>query len=154
MKKFDLGWRLLFLAGLFPLIVGSMAYFHYLTHIFSQPADEWIGLLNIPGDVSLEDPTAMAANIRSMYHILSVNLMNTGFIVAYISYFWVRTRSKPGWFAVLIILCWVGGNDSVAFLSKHIVTGFVFPAPLIALALGAIGLGLSYKGVFKTEERT
>ena len=158
-KLFQWSWKLGVLSGLFPLVVGSWLYFNFLQCIVQPFPDYWLGWIGIPSshNIASAQTEVIGAHVHSLVQVMTVNLMNTGFMICCISFFWYRTQaSRSSFFVFLICLLWVGGNDCIALVYTYLnIENAMFPVPIFPIILGLVSLALGVPKIFfssKAEE--
>lgn len=140
-KQFAVGAAFLFLAGILPIIIGTSHYLRYLDMYCFQPKA-----------VAESVDWATDSKLRIYHHIMSVNLMNTGAVVCFLSILLSRYKIKSIWVFLLISLVWVAGNDLVAVVTRmKELEELKFPEPIVPIVLGSIGLILTRPLVWATK---
>ena len=147
-SKFKLGVKLLIASGFFPIIVGLINYFlimsklsleHWLSVFMGRPYSN--------GDLPLLDET-----FYSLGHLGFTNLIATGVTLCVVSFYSVNQKQRWGWFLILFLLIWVGGNDLILSTWRYLKYDRpigLFPMPIFPVILGSFGLALTWSSIKK-----
>jgi hypothetical protein len=162
-KGLKIGSRLVFIAGLFPLMAATYLFVTFVWSV-SHPDNLWIPsgfkvapyTLNqvkavpdnaVPGQTVPDFGPALGSNIVDVTWMGSVNGMISGVSIVVLAIFGLRKRLKFAWYQVLFIALWGAGNDTIS----TIVSG-QFPVPIFPLVLGLTGLWICRPYIFGNQE--
>ncbi|MCB0420182.1 MAG: hypothetical protein KDD61_04255 [Bdellovibrionales bacterium] len=141
--QFKIGVSLLILAGAIPTFIGTRGYIRFLSR---HPWERWYDVL-VLGQKTQKNSNDV---ILMLLQVAYSNLMLTGFTLMGLAYFGIRNRIRWTWY-LFILGAWPGLNDFVATLWRYVNDdGGFFPVPIFPVLIGAVGLILTRKEVFKT----
>lgn len=147
--RLEWGWRLTFLTGLLPFLVALAMYVLFFLSL-NNPSEPWRASGFATVQFSLDDIRACNEGIADLFvlsqNIQFANVMNTGFLILVISFFGLRRGERWAWWTLLIVLLWVGLNDSMALVRDG-----QTPISLIGIAVGLFGLGLARPVIFARD---
>ena len=141
------GWKLCFVAGLFPFTIGIYGYMTgFLVSTVFRPEEPFLVLWK---ESSLSMGDLMRFNHEAGIFMGIANLcfwqMATlfGGTISTLSYFGIRRGERWTWFFRCAALLWGAGNDTCAAVYLYTNDVMVVPTPLFVDLLGLTGLYLS-----------
>jgi hypothetical protein len=140
------GWRLVFLAGLGPLLSGSLMLALAIWSATAGKYDPWISLVGKHSfsAASLErEHIDLYALWLLNVHLCGANLAMSGATISTLAWFPLRDGQRWAWVFLWVLLIWVGGNDAIALIAYRIAVGSGLPYAVVPLILGSAGLILT-----------
>jgi hypothetical protein len=141
------GWKVCFIAGLFPLLVGLAGYltaFVMSTLIWPEQPVRVLWKTCSFSQSSLAGFDQEAAAFLGVATLCFWQLLVVfGAMVSSLAYFGIRTGQRWTWYFLFIALLWGAGNDTIAALYLHFNEIISIPTPLFVDLFGFVGLFLS-----------
>jgi hypothetical protein len=142
----NLGWRLVFFAGLIPCAAGLVILALAVISSMDGGHGPWRSLMGVH-PFSAAQMSALQPPFWPLWiltnHLAGVNLAMSGATIAVMARYAPRDPGGWAWWFLLAMILWVGGNDVAALLYYRSATGAGVPVAILPLTLGLLGLTLA-----------
>lgn len=143
LEAFGLGWRLVFIAGLFPVLAGLTVLAPGLLSATAGRNDPWIfpgGRQSFSFAAAAQVPPDLGALWLLLVHLCGVNLALSGVAISAVA--WFALRAGQSWAPKLLwgMILWVGINVAAALLGYRLAVGHGIAYALAPTCLGIVGL--------------
>jgi len=141
------GWKICFVAGLFPLTIGLMGYLTaFVMSIWLRP-EEPVQVLWKTCSFSLKTVMEFDQEAGALFGVATLCfwqlLIVYGAMICTLSFFGLRAGQRWAWYFMCAALVWGAGNDTCAAIYLHVNDVMSIPTPFFVDGFGLAGLFFS-----------